>query len=43
MTRTLFVADHIERAHTIELRGPRDEIFPLFSPLGSDDALPSDR
>ncbi len=34
MPQTVFVANNIARSHTIELRGPRDEIFPLFSPLG---------
>ncbi len=40
MPRTSFVANHIERAHTIELRGPREEIFPLFSPLGEKQWVP---
>ncbi len=40
MPQTLFVADHIERSHTIELRGSREEIFPLFTPLGETDWVP---
>ena len=40
MPQKLFVADHIERSHTIELRGSREEIFPLFTPLGETDWVP---
>ena len=40
MPQTLFAANHIERTHTIEIRGRREKIFPLFSPLGEKDWVP---
>ncbi len=40
MPGTSFVANHIDRAHTIKLRGPREEVFPLFSPLGEKQWVP---
>ena len=40
MPQTLFTANHIERTHTIEIRGRREKIFPLFSPLGEKDWVP---
>lgn len=41
MLRATFIANHIERTHTIELPRPREEIFPLFSPLGEKQWVPA--
>ena len=34
MTEKPFVADHIARTHTFELKGRREELFHLFTPIG---------
>lgn len=40
MPQTLFAANSIKRTHAIEVRGRREKIFPLFSPLGERDWVP---